>query len=86
MEAKSKDYLDGYAAGLVFAMDVFESRSDAIYSRKWLRRKDIRMVVAILDAIFRARNELLEYGPRGMNLVFCRDGSFEFRKKETKKK
>ena len=57
MAVKSKEYSDGFAAGLIFAMDTFESRSNAIYSRKWLRRKDIKLVVAILDAIFRSRDK-----------------------------
>lgn len=82
MIEKSNDYKVGFRDAWIFAMDIFESRANAIYSRKWLSKKDIKLVAAILDAGFRARDRLTEVGPRGMDLVLCRDGSFEFREKE----
>lgn len=84
MAVKSDEYKKGFQEALIFAMDIFESRANAIYSRKWLRKKDISLVVAILDAAFRARNTIADVGPRNMNLILCRDGSFEFREKEKK--
>lgn len=80
----SAEYMRGFTDSVIFAMDIFESRSNAIYSRRWLRRKDITLVVAILDAMFRARDQIAEVGPRGMDLMACRDGSFEFHEKEKK--
>ena len=88
MTGKSADYRRGFQDALILAMDIFESRTQAIYDRKWLRKKDITLVVAILDAAFRSRDKFAELGPRGMNLVLCRDGSFMFceRKKKKEKK
>lgn len=85
MAGKSADYRKGFQDAWIFAMDIFESRANAIYNRRWLRKKDIALVAAILDAGFRARDKLTELGPRGMDLVLCHDGSFEFREKEKKK-
>lgn len=84
--AKSNEYMVGFRDALIFAGDIFESRINSIYTRKWMRKKDVEMVIAILDAAFRARYKLAEFGPRGLNLVLCRDGSFEFREIETKEK
>lgn len=83
---KNEDYLRGFQDAWIFAMDIFESRGNAIYSRKWLRRKDIRLISAILDAGFRARDKLIRFGPRGLDLILCSDGSFEFREKQIKEK
>lgn len=85
MGVKSPDYKKGFQDAWIFAMDIFETRGNAIYARKWLRRKDIKLVAAILDAGFRARDKLTELGPRGMDLIRCSDGSFEFREKVKKK-
>lgn len=86
MAGKSNDYYRGLTDGLIFAGDIFESRKKSFYVRKWLRIKDSDLVIAILDAAFRARYKLAEFGPRGLNLVLCRDGSFEFREIEKKEK
>lgn len=84
--AKSNDYMVGFRDALIFAGDIFESRKQSFYVRKWLRIKDVDLVVAVLDAAFRARDKLATFGPRGMNLVLCRDGSFEFREIKSKEK
>lgn len=84
MAVKSADYKQGFQDAWIFAMDIFESRANAMYSRRWLRKKDIKLIAAILDAGFRARDKLTELGPRGMDLILCRDGSFEFHEKERK--
>ena len=86
MEGKSREFMDGYAAGLIFASEIFESRKNAMFSRKWFRRKDIKRVIAILDAAFYAREKLINLGPRGMDLILRPDGSFVFREKEKKEK
>lgn len=74
---RSKDWQDGYAAAMVFLYDIFDSRSNALYNRG-LRRKDIRLILATIDAAIRARNRLSEVGPRNMDLVLKKDGSAEF--------
>lgn len=83
---KSEEYLRGFQDAVIFANEIFESRVNAFYKRNWLRKKDSALVIAILDAMFRARGRMAEVGPRNMSLVLCRDGSFEFREKETKEK
>ena len=86
MAKHSDDYMRGFTEAIILAGDIFESRANAFYVRKWLRKKDVQMIVAIIDAMFRARYKICNLGPRGMNLVLCRDGSFEFREIKTKEK
>lgn len=74
---RSKDWQDGYAAAMVFLYDIFDSRSNALYHRG-LRRKDIRLILATIDAAICARDRLSEVGPRNMDLVLKKDGSAEF--------
>lgn len=77
MDIKSKDYAAGFAAAIVLLYDVFDSRSNALYKRG-LRRKDIRLVLAVIDAMLRSRDKLSSLGPRNMDLVLKKDGSAEF--------
>lgn len=77
MDIKSKDYAAGFAAAIVLLYDVFDSRSNALYKRG-LRRKDIRMILAVIDAMLRSRDKLSSLGPRNMDLVLKKDGSAEF--------
>ena len=78
---RSKDWQDGYAAAMVFLYDIFDSRSNALY-RRGLRRKDIRMILAVIDAAVRARGRLAEIGPRNMDLVLRGNGTAEFVEKK----
>lgn len=73
----NKDWQDGYAAAMVFLYDIFKSRSNALYARG-VRRKDLRMILAVIDAAIFARNRLAEVGPRNMDLVLHSDGTAEF--------
>ncbi len=77
MDIKSKDYAAGFAAAIVLLYDVFDSRSNALYKRG-LRRKDIRLILAVIDAMLRSRDKLSSLGPRNMDLVLKKDGSAEF--------
>lgn len=77
MDTKSKEWHSGYTTAMVYLSDIFESRANALFKRG-LRRKDIRMIVAICDAAFKARNRLAEVGPRGMDLVLHKNGTAEF--------
>jgi hypothetical protein len=74
---KSKDYYKGFTDALCFISEIFESRSNALY-RIGLRRKDIRMIVAICDAAICVRSRMAEIGPRKFDLVLKKDGSAEF--------
>ena len=77
MDIKSKDYAAGFAAAIVLLYDVFDSRSNALYKRG-LRRKDIRLILAVIDAMLRSRDKLSSIGPRNLDLVLKKDGSAEF--------
>lgn len=77
MDIKSKDYAAGFAAAIVLLYDVFDSRSNALYKRG-LRRKDIRLILAVIDAMLRSRDKLSSLGPRNLDLVLKKDGSAEF--------
>jgi len=77
LDIKSKDYAAGFAAAIVLLYDVFDSRSNALYKRG-LRRKDIRLILAVIDAMLRSRDKLSSLGPRNMDLVLKKDGSAEF--------
>jgi hypothetical protein len=77
LDIKSKDYAAGFAAAIVLLYDVFDSRSNALHNRG-VRRKDLRLILAVIDAMLRARDKLSTIGPRNMDLVLKRDGSAEF--------
>lgn len=76
--AMSKDWQDGYATAFVYLSDIFESRTNAFYTRNLLRKKDIRFVIAVIDACLKARDRLAEVGPRNMDLVVYKSGKVEF--------
>lgn len=80
---KSKDYYTGFTDALCFISDIFESRGNALY-RIGLRRKHIRMIVAICDAAIRARIKMSEIGPRNMDLVLYKSGKAEFIERKKK--
>lgn len=75
---KSEEWCAGYTTALCYIADVFESRANAFYVRNLLRKKDTRLVVNIIDAVFRARDKLAEVGPRGMDLILHKDRTAEF--------
>ena len=77
----SEDYAAGFAAAIVLMYDIIESRSDALH-RRGVRRKDIRLILAILDAMLRHRNKLCTVGPRNMNLVLYKSGRVEFEERK----
>lgn len=79
----SEDYAAGFAAAIVLMYDIIESRSDALH-RRGVRRKDIRLILAILDAMLRHRNKLCTVGPRNMNLVLYKSGRVEFEERKQK--
>ena len=81
---KSNDWDAGYAAAIVLLYDIFDSRSDALYKRG-LRRKDIRMILSIIDAMLVARDKIATIGPRNMDLLLYKSGKAEFVEKKKKK-
>ena len=83
---KDQSYKQGFQDALIYAMEIFESRRDAMYARGWFRKVDVQRVVDILYAALRARDAMMEVGPRKMDLVFLRKGRYEFRMRKEKKK
>lgn len=81
---KSNEYKQGFTDALVYIIDVFDTRKNAMYSRGWFRKKDVTRVVNILYAALRARDKLMEIGPKKMDLIVHKDGTNEFRERTTK--
>ena len=78
---KSADYEAGFTQALVFISDIFELHSDAFVKKGLLRKKDVRMVVNIIDAAIRRRETLADVGPREMNLFIGKDRSASLKEK-----
>lgn len=83
MDTESREYRAGFAAAIVLLYDTFESRSNALFKRG-LRRKDIRMILAIIDAMLISRDKLSTVGPRNMDLVLHKNGTAEFVERNNK--
>ena len=83
MDTESREYRAGFAAAIVLLYDTFESRSNALFKRG-LRRKDIRMILAIIDAMLISRDKLSTVGPRNMDLVLHKNGTAEFIERNNK--
>ena len=80
----NESWSEGYVTAMVFLYDIFKTRSNALYNRG-LRRKDIKMILAVIDAAICSRNRLAEVGPRNMNLILRGDGTAKFVEKPKKK-
>lgn len=83
MAINDKSWQAGYAAAIVLLYDIFDSRSDALYKRG-LRRKDIRMILSVIDAMLIARDKLATIGPRNMDLLLYKSGKAEFVERKKK--
>jgi len=83
LDTESREYRAGFAAAIVLLYDTFESRSNALFKRG-LRRKDIRMILAIIDAMLISRDKLSTVGPRNMDLVLHKNGTAEFVERNNK--
>lgn len=80
-QPKSQDYLDGFTQAMVFLSDIFESHSDAFMKKGILRKKDVRLVVSVIDACIRRREVLADIGSRNMNLFVRKDGRVDLKEK-----
>ena len=78
---KSQDWLDGYVTGLVWISDIFSSHSNAFMKKGLLRKKDITLIVNIIDAAIKRRETLAEVGPRNMHLFVGKDRSASLKEK-----
>ena len=84
MVVKSNQWQEGYTTAMVYLYDIFKTRSNALYNRG-LRRKDIKMILAVIDAAICSRNRLAEVGPRNMDLILRGDGTAKFVERQKKK-
>lgn len=71
---KSDEYMRGATAAFVFVSDLFEKRSHAFVKKGLLRKKDVKLVCAILDACIRRREVLMDVGADKVNLFIRKDG------------
>ena len=78
---KSADYEAGFTQALVYISDIFELHSDAFLKKGLLRKKDVKLVVNIIDAAIRRRETLADVGPRGMHLYVSKDRSASLKEK-----
>ena len=78
---KSQEWLDGYVAGLIWISDIFESHTNAFARAGLLRKKDVKLVVNIIDAAIRRRELLAEKGSRGVDLFIGKDYSASLKEK-----
>lgn len=78
---RSKEFIDGMTAGMVWISDIFESHSDAFVKKGLLRRKDVKLVVNIIDAAIRRRETLADVGPKNMNLFVGANRSASLKEK-----
>ena len=78
---KSHDFTDGFTAALVYVSDLFESHADALIEKKLMRKRQIKLVVSIIDACIRRRETLADVGPKKMNLFVRPDGRADLKEK-----
>ena len=78
---KSQEWYEGYTTGLVWISDIFESHSNAFMKSGLLRRKDVKLIVNIIDAAIRRRELLAEKGSRGVNLFVSKNRTASLKEK-----
>ena len=78
---KSPDWYEGFTTAMVFLSDIFESHSKGMIEKYRMRKKDLRIVINIIDACIRRREVLAEIGPRNMNLFVSKSGSVSLKEK-----
>lgn len=81
----NNDWSEGYTTAMVFLSDIFESRTQAFYTRNLLRKKDIKFIIRVIDAAIASRDKLARVGPRNMDLILHKSGAVEFVEKKNEK-
>lgn len=81
MALKSPEYMQGFTDALVYISYVFEKHSDAFMNKGYLKKKETRLVVSIIDAALRRRETLADVGPNKMNLFIRKDRSADMKEK-----
>lgn len=72
---RSPDFIEGMTAGMVWISDIFELHTDAFVKKGLLRKKDVKLVLNIIDAAIRRRETLADVGPRNMNLFIGKNSA-----------
>lgn len=78
---KSPQYTQGFTDALVYVSDIFEKHSDAFLAKNYLKKKQTKLVVNIIDACIRRRETLMDVGPKKMNLFIRPDGTASLKEK-----
>ena len=78
---RSQEFINGMTAGMVWISDIFELHTEAFVKKKILRRKDVKLILNIIDAAIRRRETLADVGPRGMNLFIGANQSASLKEK-----
>jgi len=60
---------------MVWISDIFELHQDAFVKKGLLRKKDVKLVINIIDAAIRRRETLADVGPRNMNLFIGKNSA-----------
>ena len=72
---RSPEFINGMTAGMVWISDIFELHTDAFVKKGLLRKKDVKLVLNVIDAAIRRRETLADVGPRNMNLFIGKDSA-----------
>ena len=78
---KSPEYTQGFTEALVFVSDIFDLHQSAFVKKGLLRKKDITLVLNIIDACIRRRDVLSDVGPKGVDLFIGKDRSASLKEK-----
>ena len=78
---KSQDFIDGMTAGMVWISDIFESHTNAFMKKGLLRKKDVKLIINIIDACIRRRETIADVGPKGMNLFVSQNRTASLKEK-----
>jgi hypothetical protein len=78
---RSPDFINGMTAGMVWISDIFELHTDAFVKKGLLRKKDVKLILNIIDAAIRRRETLADVGPRNMNLFVGANRSASLKEK-----
>lgn len=78
---KTSEYMKGFTDALCFVSDIFEGHSKAFMRKGFLRLKDVKLIVNIIDACIRRRETLADVGPKKMDLFVGADRSASLKEK-----
>ncbi len=78
---RSREFTEGMTASLVWVSDIIEKHQNALVSKGYLRKKDIRFFLNLIDACIRRRELLSEVGPDGVDLYISQKRTVSLKEK-----